>query len=167
MVLQALPDMGGDEEFEAFFAATYPRVVRVLGLGWNDQPAAEEATQEAFARAFRRWSRVREAARPDAYVYVTAVNVLRRRARIVEDPVASAAERIGERDAVEEAGVRIAVRLAIDTLPPRQRQAVLLRYVADLPVSEVAEVMGCAVGTAKSTLHRALRSLNVELENER
>ena len=58
------------------------------------------------------------------------------------------------------------MREAITTLPPRQREAVVLRYLADLPLADVAEAMGCALGTVKATLHQALGSLRVELEED-
>jgi RNA polymerase sigma factor (sigma-70 family) len=60
----------------------------------------------------------------------------------------------------------VSVRDAITTLPARQREAVVLRYLADLPLADVAAAMGCAVGTVKATLHNALRSLRVELEED-
>ncbi len=60
----------------------------------------------------------------------------------------------------------VSVRDAITTLPPRQREAVVLRYLADLPLADVAEAMGCAVGTVKATLHQALGALRVELEED-
>jgi RNA polymerase sigma factor (sigma-70 family) len=61
---------------------------------------------------------------------------------------------------------RVSVRDAITTLPPRQRQAVVLRYLADLPLTDVAAAMGCALGTVKATLHQALRNMRVELEED-
>ena len=57
------------------------------------------------------------------------------------------------------------LRDAIKKLPTRQRLAVTLRYYADLPLAEVAAAMGCAVGTAKSTLHAALTHLRVDLDD--
>ena len=61
---------------------------------------------------------------------------------------------------------RLDVRDALGRLPERQRTAVVLRYYADLPLADVAEVMGVAVGTVKSTLHAALASLRIDLEDE-
>ena len=60
----------------------------------------------------------------------------------------------------------LSVRDAITTLPARQRQAVVLRYLADLPLADVADAMGCAVGTVKATLHHALGTLRIELEED-
>ena len=59
------------------------------------------------------------------------------------------------------------LRSAIEKLPTRQRLAVTLRYYADLPLADVAAAMGCAVGTAKSTLHAALTHLRVDLDDSR
>ena len=60
----------------------------------------------------------------------------------------------------------LSVRDAIATLPARQREAVVLRYLADLSLAEVADAMGCAVGTVKATLHHALGALRVQLEED-
>ena len=53
---------------------------------------------------------------------------------------------------------------ALNQLGERQRAAVVLRYFADLPLAEIAAVMGCATGTVKATLHQALDRLRIELE---
>ena len=57
------------------------------------------------------------------------------------------------------------VRAALAQLTDRQRAAVVLRYRADLPIAEIAEVMDCAPGTVKATLHQALARMRVELED--
>ena len=55
---------------------------------------------------------------------------------------------------------------SIARLPERQRVALVLRYLVDLPVADVALAMGCATGTVKSTLHAALERLGVELQEQ-
>src|SRR4051794_11137551 len=69
------------EGFNAFVASNYPTVVGVIALALRDRDLALDATQEAFARALERWSRVRGMTRPDGWVYVTAMNVARRERR--------------------------------------------------------------------------------------
>ena len=59
--------------------------------------------------------------------------------------------------------VAVDLRRAADALPRRQRAAVTLHYYIDLPLAEVAEVMGCSLGTVKSTLHDARRALTERL----
>jgi DNA-directed RNA polymerase specialized sigma24 family protein len=70
-----------NEGFDEFFDAHYAPVVRSLGLAFGDRPAAEDAAQEAFARARRRWHSVRGMDRPVGWVYVVAMNVARRTAK--------------------------------------------------------------------------------------
>jgi RNA polymerase sigma-70 factor (ECF subfamily) len=149
---------GGD--FDDFYASHYDGVARALVVAGAEREAAQDATQEAFARALRRWRRVREMDRPDGWVYVVAMNQLRDLWRRLERayPAEPAADTSGT------VTTRVAIREAIATLPPRQRQAVVLRYLADLPLYDVAEAMGCALGTVKATLHQALRSMRVELD---
>ena len=142
-------------------------LARTLTVALGDRSAAEEAAQEALTRALRRWRHVRALDRPAAWLYVVAMNHVRdgwrrdhREPRWDAELDASAADPSG--------GVTttLSVREAITTLPARQREAVVLRYLADLPLADVAEAMGCAVGTVKATLHQALGSLRVELEED-
>jgi RNA polymerase sigma-70 factor, ECF subfamily len=149
--------------FDEFYAAYFDEVARAITLAAGDRELARDATQEAFARALRRWRRVGDMDRPDGWVYVVAMNRLRDHWRTRErqpqvEP--AAADKYGS------VVIGITVREAIATLPPRQRQAVVLRYLADLPLAAVAEAMGCALGTAKATLHQALRAMRVELEDD-
>jgi RNA polymerase sigma factor (sigma-70 family) len=60
----------------------------------------------------------------------------------------------------------VAVRELLGSLPPRQRAAVVLRYLADLTIAETAAAMGCAEGTVKSAVHAALRQLRAGLSEE-
>src|ERR1700680_4726793 len=135
-----------DTEFARFFARGYPRIVAVLDLALGDRELAEDAAQEAFARALARWSRVSGMDRPDGWVYVTAMNVARRDRRRAQGPRSCTEV---ELSAALSDGVatRVLVRDLVLTLSPRQRQAVVLRYTAGLSVQEVADAMGCALGT--------------------
>ena len=151
-------------DFDRFYASHFDEVARALVLAGADREQARDATQEAFARALRRWRRVAAMDRPDGWVYVVAMNQLRDHWRRLQRRASAAPD-----TAPDEGGVlatRISVRDAIATLPPRQRQAVILRYLADLPIASVADAMGCAPGTAKATLHQALRALRIELEED-
>ena len=148
---------------EAFFDDHYERVRRSLAVAFGDAGLAEELAQDAFTRALANWRRVSEMERPAGWVYVVALRAGRRRRR----PEAA-------RPSAEPASVDIADAVARDVtlgasiarLPERQRIALVLRYLADLPVADVAAAMGCAVGTVKSTLHTALERLGVELREQ-
>jgi RNA polymerase sigma-70 factor (ECF subfamily) len=152
------------DDFEAFFERNYPPTLRAVSLAIGDSGRAEDLTQEAFARAFRRWSSVSALERPVAWVYVVALNAERKRWRREQQ---GAEKEARNQDVPDVAGAvlsTIVVRDALDRLPARQRAAVVLRYLGDLTVADIAEVMGCAEGTVKATLHHALRNLKVDLD---
>lgn len=137
--------------------------MRTLAVGLNDRSAAEDCAQEAFAAAFRSWSRVSKFERPAAWVYVVALNRGKRHfARMSRDAGwadvhganAESLDRVDNADSLQR---------ALDLLGSRQRLCVVLRYRADLSIKEVAQAMRCSEGTVKSTLHTALRRLRVEL----
>jgi RNA polymerase sigma-70 factor, ECF subfamily len=151
-------------DFESFFADHHDHVVRALTLAVGNRSRAEDLAQEGFARAYRRWRSVSVMERPVAWVYVVALNRFRRELRRQRsEPPAGATH---SDDPAASVAVVVSVRAALDTLSPRQRTAVVLRYLGDLRLAEVAEAMGCSVGTVKATLHNALRKLRVDLEEE-
>ena len=153
--------------FDEFFAAHYADLARTLTVALADRPAAEEAAQEALTRALRRWRHVRTLDRPAAWLYVVAMNHVRDRwRREHREPQWDLELDTATIDPSGGVATAVSVRDAITTLPARQREAVVLRYLADLPLADVADAMGCAVGTVKATLHQALRALRVELEED-
>jgi RNA polymerase sigma factor (sigma-70 family) len=103
--------------------------------------------------------------RPVAWVFVVAMNRARRDLRRE-----SAAPRLPAvdlvRDPADPATARLTVLNGLARLAPRQRAAVVLRYLADLQISEVAAAMGCSEGTAKATLHAALANLRVRVDDD-
>ena len=154
-------------DFEIFFRECYGSVVRAVAMAVGDRGRAEDLAQEAFARAFRRWRVVSAMERPVTWVYVVAMNAERSRWRREERASRCDVQmQVVLDDPATGVTTGVAVRDALGRLPPRQRCAVALRYLADLGIAEVAEVMGCAEGTVKATLHQALRNLRVDLEGE-
>ena len=123
----------------------------------GDREQAMDATQEAFARALSRWRRLRGERWAAGWVMTTALNVarrsLRRRSPLPEPEVDHA-----DLDAV------LDLRAQIRALPRRQQVAVVLYYLAGLPVAEVAGAMGCREGTVRAHLARARASLARQLE---
>jgi len=153
--------------FDEFYETYFDRVGRALVLAGADRDLARDATQEAFTRALRRWRKVREMDRPDGWVYVVAMNQLRDHWRRTERRKERAPGRNdGALDNTGALATRLSVREAIALLPPRQRQAVVLRYLADLSIADVADAMGCAPGTVKATLHQAMQTMRVELDDQ-
>lgn len=157
-----------NDGFEEFFDEHYSEVRRALTLALGDGEAAEEAAQEGFARAYTHWRRVRSMERPVAWVYVVSVNAGRddgrrlHRRRLAHGRAQTTSTAALPFD--ETVTAAIDVDAALGSLPPRQRLAVVLRYLADLSIGEVARAMKCSPGTVKSTVHAALRHLRVDLE---
>lgn len=145
-------------DFSDFYTTSFPRVVTAVRAFSGDSDLAREATQEAFARAYARWGRVREAAWPQAWVTTTAMNIVRRshrrRPAPAKDPLPAEAP----------TSDRLDVLSALRALPERQRQAVVLHYLMDLSVTAVADVMGVSDGAIKAHLHRARAALRDALE---
>ena len=158
---------GGDDGFDEFAAAAWPRLRRSAYLLTGDYHLAEDLAQTTLARTFAHWRRVR---RQDAMAYSRKVLVnlnidrLRRR-RMVEVGGDSAEHALGRLPDGEDAEGMVTdrdrvVRL-LSVLTDRERRVVVLRHYFDLSEADVARELGIAPGTVKSTLSRALAKLRV------
>lgn len=157
-----------DEVLGRLFHDEYGSLVGLARLLLDDRGQAEEAVQEAFARTYDRWSRVRDHADPLPYVRRAVVNAARgglRRRRSARrhrpDPMPDAPS--AEAGAVRGESRREVVA-ALRTLPARQRECVVLRYYLDCSTAETAAALGVSEGSVKSHLHRALAALAQQLE---
>jgi RNA polymerase sigma-70 factor, ECF subfamily len=152
------------DDFEAFYLASYPRLVGQLTALTGSLEDAEDAVQEAFARASTRWGRLRAYDSPEAWVRRVAINLatsgLRRARRRLAalarlgEPAAEAAQRVD----------RLAIEAGMRRLPLRFRQVLVLYYGADLSVEQVAEQLRLPAGTVKSRLARARAALGAYLD---
>ena len=144
------------------YEQAFPVVYRVAYRFCGRREMAEDATQEAFARAFERWSRLRGEPWVVGWVLTTALNILRRAVRRTREEPREAHLKPQREDHVDGA---VDLWRAIGHLPRRQAEAVVLYYVLDLPVADVSEVMGCRDGTAKTHLDRGRQRLARLLES--
>jgi RNA polymerase sigma-70 factor (ECF subfamily) len=142
--------------FEAFYAREHPRLLGTLFAIARETEVAVEATDEAFSRALASWARVRRMDYPTAWLHRVGLNLvtrqLQRRHRERQalprlTPTTVAPEEHHE------------VWDAVAALPPRQRTAIVLRYIADLPEEAIAQAMGASRGTVASTLAAARNRL--------
>jgi RNA polymerase sigma factor (sigma-70 family) len=152
-------------DFDSFYSTSYDRVRRAMTLAFRDPALAEEITQEAFFQTLKRWPKVSALDHPEGWTMVVALNkgrdLHRRRARhdakqalLFHRPDAQSGERH-----VED---RMMVSTLLEGISDRQRQALLLRYITQLTIPEIAVVMGCAEGTVKATLHAALANASLQ-----
>lgn len=143
--------------FDEVFEREYARLVRVARLIVRDEGRAYEIVQESFARALVRWDRVGDYESPGGWLLTVtvrqAVRARDRRSRetapLRADPASGGR---GPADLVES---RSLVDAGLATLSPRQRAVVVLHYLEDLPVAEVAVRLGVREGTVKTQLSRA------------
>jgi RNA polymerase sigma factor (sigma-70 family) len=147
--------------FEAWYLREHPKVMAALTWVAGDPHVAADATDEAFARAYANWRRVGQMVSPGGWVYRVALNVVRRRMRraaleqrLLEPPLDIA--HVVDRE----------IWAAVHQLPERQRVAVVLRYLLDLPEKEVAAAMGISRGTVASALGAARQRLAAWLAAE-
>ena len=144
-----------ERTFEEFFADEYPAQVRTAFVVLGDAELARETVQEAFARAFARWARIKDYDRPGAWVRLVTVRLaLRTRDR-----------RTRELKELDDVGVADpsfrddAVVKAVLALPRSQRAVVALHYLCDWSIDEVARAMGVRPATVRVHLHRARLTL--------
>lgn len=154
------------EEFADFYVGAKDRCLRAAIATGMDPGRAEEATAEAFARAWSRWTTVRLANSPAAWVVRTAINVdiswwRKRRRELTVPDTPDHLPRPGSGEDTDHDLLMEAVR----RLPPRQRQVVALRYFLDLDAETTAHELGIARGTVSATLHHALKTLRLQLTN--
>jgi RNA polymerase sigma-70 factor (sigma-E family) len=146
-------------DFDEFVRARTATLLRVAFLLTGDRYAAEDLLQEVLEQVYVRWHRVRGA--PEAYARRAlanrAANRWRGRRRRPERGFGDLQPAVAdETDAVM---VRDVVLAGLRTLAPRQRAAVVLRFLEDLPVAEVARALGCSEGAVKSHTSRGLARL--------
>jgi RNA polymerase sigma factor (sigma-70 family) len=164
-----MPDAIRTEGFERVVDRMAGRLVRSLTAMFFDRESAADAAQDAFVQLYLHWDEVTARGEPDAWVYRVAINrcrdhrrALARAARLFER-LAGNAPPEGEAPDWQPRAEFISVLRA---LPRGQRVAAALYYDADLPVAEIANVMGISEGTVSSHLHRARTALRHLLEKE-
>lgn len=158
-------------DFDAFVRSQAASLVRTAYLVTWDLPLAEDLVQECLFRIARRWPRVRTMEQPLAYarkvVFHLALDSSARHARDRAELARARFDDPGHRDDAGERALRLVdasleLEAALATLTPRQRAVLVLRYLEDRSEADVAELLGCTVGTVKSTASRALDHLRAQ-----
>jgi RNA polymerase sigma-70 factor (ECF subfamily) len=152
------------KDFDAFYATTSRRVLlHVYGI-CGDLGAAQDITQEAYARAWQRWAKVADYDNPEAWVRSVAWRLAANRRRGLQRWFA-ARSRLGRGPTAPGPNPdRVAVTAALQRIPAAQRRAVVMHYVLDLSVAQIALETGTPVGTVKVHLARARAALAPLLE---
>jgi RNA polymerase sigma-70 factor (ECF subfamily) len=160
--------MSSDDEFEQFFLAHYDAVLSILVLTTGDRERATDATQEAFIKAYSKWSRIRNYDAPSAWVRRVAINAShdsfrsdrRRRRReqaLPSEPLDAQSDRYSSDSTASD---------LLGVLPTRQREVATLFYVDDCSVAEISSILGLTEGTVKYHLSHARESLRKLLADD-
>jgi RNA polymerase sigma-70 factor (ECF subfamily) len=153
----------GGQTFEEIYRESYPRLVGQLFVVTTSRTEAEEVVQEAFARLWAQWSRVREYENIESWVRRVALNfaISRWRRTTRHEQLVDVASTHDD-----PAESELAVLVALRRLPLKQRSALLLHHVVGLSVNEVAIKMSTKSGTVKSWLSRGRTELDNCLREE-
>jgi RNA polymerase sigma-70 factor (ECF subfamily) len=152
--------MGGELDFDEFYAASFRRLVGQVYAMTGSLAESEDAVQEAYARAWERWSKVREYHAPEAWIRTVAY-------RITVDSVRKAKNRLiahhrNDADRGEVPGMspdHLALMTALRRIPDEQRRAIVLHYLVGLSVEEICDETSAPSGTVKARLARGRKAL--------
>lgn len=150
----ANPIEAADDVFEAFYRGQHEPLSAYAHSLLGDPASAADVVSEALVRTWSRWARVRE---PAPYAYLCVTNLCRERWRH-EAVQRRVLPRLLERGVVDAPEVD-ELRLLVDRLPKRLRTVLLLHYYADLPIAEIAKVVGRPEGSVKQRLHQGRQEL--------
>lgn len=149
------PDEGFDAAFRSLFTQSYRVARRIVG----DPATAEDIAAEAMSRAYAHWHKIAELSYRDAWIMrVTtnlALNAIRKR-----PPLPVEAPPVSDDDAT---ATRLALAAALQALPERQREVIVLRHLAGFSEVEIAEYLGISLGSVKTHMRRAKSSLRGRL----
>ena len=151
-----------DGGFAQFVEARRRALQRTAWLLTGDWALAEDLVQTALVRSWPRWERIRRRDDPEVYVRQAMVNTWMswsRRKWRGERTSEAVSDSPATGDLAADVTVRLVVRSALGALTKRQRATLVLRVFDDLSEAQVAQALGCPIGTVKSTMARAVARL--------
>lgn len=157
--------MSNEAEFDAFYAATAKRLVATVYAMTGDLAEAEDAVQEAYARAWQRWGRLTREGDPLPWVRTVASRLAISTWRRTRNRLRAQLRHGPAPDVPGLSEDRVALVAALRELSPDQRRAVVLHHLLDLPVEDVARETGSSNGAVRTRLSRARKLLGERLTN--
>jgi len=155
-------------EFEEYVAARGRALEQYAYVLTGDRHRAQDLTQVALAKAYRRWRRVTRAGHPDAYVRRIVTNSYldwRRRRGNAEEPVEVIPEQAdGAADPADRIALRDELQRALSTLTTHQRAVLVLRHYEGQDDAAIAAILGCGEGTVRTHASRGAQRLRAALD---
>lgn len=157
--------VGGDPDLREIYVASASRLVAVLYGLTGDRAEAEDAVHEAFARALNRPDELRRVESPEAWLRTIATNVARSRfrRRMILDRIVHSGRLQRQETTPSTTPDHVVLIQALQRLPHPVRECLVLHYIADLTVADVAKAQDCSVEAVKTRLHRGRRALAADL----
>jgi RNA polymerase sigma-70 factor (sigma-E family) len=150
-----------EQDFADYVRGRLTRLHRVAYHLLGDRDRADDAVQAALVTLYRRWPRMHAVVNLDAYVHTMVVRacLADRRHWWSRVRLGTAASEVGVEGGGAGVEERMVLRTALHGLPERQRTVLVLRFLCDLPVAEVAALLGRSEGTVKSQTSYGLQAL--------
>lgn len=158
-------DASDQRDLGAFYAATYTRLVTLVGAISGDRQEAEEAVQDAFVRLVGHWSKVSSYDDPEAWVRKVALGYVSNRRRKLRNGIRALRRHGAEPDVAAPGTDAIDIARALEALPVPQRAAIVLQRLG-FSNEAIAETLGIPTGTVKSRLARARAALQPLLRED-
>ena len=152
--------MDAEASVEVCIRERYVELVRAVAIACGSVPTAEDAVQEAFARAWEKQRKGERFTHLAGWVVTTALNHTRSRWRRVRRETEL---RVAPSAPAQDLELALDVRAAVAALPARQRDVVVLYYLLDFDIATTAELLGVSDGTVKTGLSRARTALAEKL----
>jgi RNA polymerase sigma factor (sigma-70 family) len=166
--LVTMAQRGDQQAFETLATIAHPRLYRIALGVLGDAATADDATQRALVAVWRDLPTLRDPERFDAWSYRLLLRACYaeadRRPRWLPESAIGVADEPAVPDAYRAIDERDRIERGLRRLSVEHRAVIVLRYVLDLPLEQVAEALDVSVGTVNSRLHRALKALRAALD---
>lgn len=156
-----------DQEFADAYHPLFQASMRLAHRMTRDPALAEDIAAEALARAYARWGQVREASSPTAWVQRVTANLVidgARRRKVATEAVPLLASEDDVLRIEDQVTLRLVLVAALATLPRRQREALVLRYLAGVEEPELSRTLGTSPSSVRTHVQRGLAALRNRLE---
>ena len=166
MTPHSAPGAARTAEFDQFYTATATRTVAAVYAVTGDLSEAEDAVQEAYARAWQRWDRLTADGDPAPWVRTVALRLAVSTWRKTRTRMRAHFRHGPPPDAPALAPDRVALVAALRALGDDQRTAVVLHHLLDLPIEEIARETGVSSAAVRTRLSRGRKALGARLREE-
>ncbi len=156
-----------ERAFDAFYQASFGRVVGQIYAMCGNLTEAQDCVQEAFVRAWDKRKQLDQDSSPEAWVRTVAYRLAVSRWRKARQAFRQPDRALEPMTSMSPDPTRVALQRALAQIPPDQRRVIVLHHLCDMPVADIAHEVGAPVGTVKARLSRGRAALAALLTDDR